>query len=110
MILSSAKARWRIARWGESGFIFSTLAFFHRDVSASSRAHASAPTKLGILPAAPGKRAAFFSVSKRQISARISSLLLIHAKLNHAAANRQGQKLRQLWICPRLLTVGEAGL
>jgi hypothetical protein len=49
-------------------------AFFQKEVSANGRAQASAPTKLGIRPLAPGKRAAFFFSKSDQICFRISSL------------------------------------
>ena len=73
-ILPCCSARWRIARCGESGLALIVFAFFQKGLSASNLAQASAPTKLGMRPLAPGKRAAFLISRSDQIWFRISSL------------------------------------
>ena len=56
-VLPSWRARWRTGSWAESGLAFSVRACCHSGSSLSRSAAASAPTKLGIRPAAPGNLA-----------------------------------------------------
>jgi periplasmic divalent cation tolerance protein len=70
-----------MARWGESGLALRTLAFRQNGIAEITRAQASAPMKLGILPAAPGKRATFLFCSWNQTCSRISSLVFIVARI-----------------------------
>src|SRR5262245_32338305 len=88
-----------MARCGESGLIFITLAVRQYGAPANSAAQASAPTKLGILPSTPGKRATRFPFKLFHTARRMSSLVFMAAKINRNSAYTKDHYKADLSSC-----------